>query len=122
MGLKEEISLVSAMDNFAKWARLKRTLEKKTLSYETTLRQCGTDQSSLDMKVGLGVRFLVMAAHLIFTYFYFSQPVLHFPQSWSGFPLNHILSMPNAPLGNLNAELTILNPLFQELLVSACGC
>lgn len=110
--VRHEMNSVSAMDEFAKWARLKRQLDKHGAEFERLLSAQTIGQASFEVKVQLALRAIGFIFHAYLVWSYFGIPMFHLPAEWGG-PVGSMLSLPNSPAG----KSKIMTKLFSEFHV-----
>ncbi|KAI9090821.1 WRB/Get1 family [Phlyctochytrium arcticum] len=93
-----ELKRTSAQDEFAKWAKLRRSLDKMKAEYETISRQDGMSKTFFELKVSWGLRAILYGTQIWIVLMYRSTPVFYLPYEWLG-PISFITSLPGAPAG-----------------------
>ena len=56
-------------------------------------------RTAFEVKVNVLARALVVVAHMLLFWLYYSVPMFYLPEAWSG-PLRPLLAFPFAPEGN----------------------
>jgi hypothetical protein len=93
--LKNTLNSISSMDDFAKWARTQRELEKSTQKLSDLENQKNTFKLKSGMKISLGLKIFLWLSYLALFLNYYNSPVFYFP--WSGSLISKIFSFPSAP-------------------------
>ncbi|KAI9204365.1 WRB/Get1 family [Polychytrium aggregatum] len=101
LDLKNELSSVNAQDEFAKWAKLRRQLDKKVAAFETSGRDRGLQKATFEFQIswGLWLTFWIVKLFLMFTYR--ASPMFYVRKSWLG-PFYYFISLPFAPKGSVS--------------------
>lgn len=86
------------MDEFAKWAKLRRKADKKQSEYETLLRETSMHKTTMTLKLQFILRVAIGLAQVGVLIAYRSVPVYWVPEGWLG-PLENLLCWPFAPYG-----------------------
>ncbi|OCL01422.1 hypothetical protein AOQ84DRAFT_329001 [Glonium stellatum] len=103
--LKRELNKVSAQDDFAKWAKLRRQHDKAVADFEkidTTLRSTKTSFDTVFTTIRWlstnGLRFFLQ-------FWYTKQPLFWLPQGWVPGYVEWVLSFPRAPRGSISINI-----------------
>ncbi|PVU88963.1 hypothetical protein BB561_005637 [Smittium simulii] len=99
--LRLEIKQVSSVDEFSRWAKINRKLEKSTKLFDTKSSDLGIQKTSFKIKASLFIMVAVYGIRLVILYLYYRVPVIHLPASWF-YPFGWLLSYPGAPSGTLS--------------------
>lgn len=103
--LKRELATVSAQDEFSKWARIRRKLDKATADYEAQAGKQQSTRARFDSIVNklrwvgtTGLRYLLQ--------FWFSKvPVFWLPAGWVPAWAEWLLAFPRAPSGAVSIQV-----------------
>ncbi|KAK4496213.1 hypothetical protein PRZ48_012193 [Zasmidium cellare] len=103
--LQREMIGVSAQDNFAKWARLRREHDKAKEKYEKQARDQQSFRATFDSIVSK-LRWLgTQGVNFVLNTWYAKQPMFWLPQGWVPYQAEWILSLPRAPLGSISVNV-----------------
>ncbi|KAF2840548.1 hypothetical protein M501DRAFT_930254 [Patellaria atrata CBS 101060] len=103
--LKKELAGVSAQDDFAKWAKLRRQHDKVMADYEKSEKTIGSSKASFDSKANL-VRWVSTSGLRLFIQFWFARQALFWiPPGWLPGYVEWILSFPKAPKGSISVQI-----------------
>ncbi|KAK3670503.1 GET complex subunit get1 [Recurvomyces mirabilis] len=103
--LQREMNAVSAQDDFAKWARLRREHDKAKDKYEKQSSSLTSFRTNFDRIIS-ALRWAGTQGLQFFCNFYYSKEALFWlPQGWVPYPAEWILSFPRAPLGSVSINL-----------------
>ncbi|KAI5890455.1 uncharacterized protein SCHCODRAFT_02631914 [Schizophyllum commune H4-8] len=91
----------SAQDQFAKWAKLRRSVDKGLADIETTNKELAAAKSAFTMKFNTAIWILTSGLLLVAGAYYRSSPVFFLPKGWFG-PFERPLSWPWAPTGSVS--------------------
>ncbi|KAI3638939.1 hypothetical protein MIR68_003437 [Amoeboaphelidium protococcarum] len=100
--LREQLKSISAMDEFAKWARLKRQVDKLSAEYDQLMSSDAMSKTAFTVKVSLALRVLVYIAYALLTFFHFRSPMAYLPSEWTGDYISRVLSLPVAPSNSIS--------------------
>ncbi|KAL9068944.1 MAG: hypothetical protein Q9157_006335 [Trypethelium eluteriae] len=122
--LNKEISGVSAQDEFSKWAKLRRQLDKAKAEHDksgrlnsftslpsetsTDLWTASTVESSkarFDYAVNIARWISTNGLRLFLQYWYSKEPMFWIPQGWVPSYVEWLLSFPRAPQGSISIQI-----------------
>ena len=95
---QQEISMVSAQDEFAKWAKMNRKLESMKKELAQSEDESKSQQQLFYALCNYGLYFLEGSALIYWS----SEPMFYIPHQWFG-PLTSWLKFPFAPMGSVGA-------------------
>ncbi|KAG8979659.1 GET complex subunit get1 [Tulasnella sp. JGI-2019a] len=98
---KKELSETSAQDQFAKWAKLRRKVDKELADLERLNSELASSKSAFSLKFGTAVWIFTGGAQLAIGWWYRKTPVFYLPRGWFG-PASYWLSWPFAPAGSVS--------------------
>jgi len=98
---KAELMKTSAQDQFAKWAKLRRSVDKGLADLEKLNSEIASAKSGFSMTFNSVLWFLTTGLQFAVGWWYRKQPVFFLPQGWFG-PLGWWLSLPFAPAGSVS--------------------
>ncbi|KAF2185642.1 hypothetical protein K469DRAFT_750351 [Zopfia rhizophila CBS 207.26] len=103
--LKRELNAVSAQDDFAKWAKLRRQHDKAMSEFEKLDNSLRSAQNSFTTTVS-SLRWLSTNGLRFFLQFWFAkQPMFWIPGGWVPGYVEWILSFPRAPKGSVSINI-----------------
>ncbi|TGZ77845.1 protein get1 [Ascodesmis nigricans] len=103
--LRTQLSGISAQDDFAKWAKIRRVLDKKNAELEASQTQLTTLRSAFDSRAGI-LRWFITTGLRMFIQFWFSkQPMFWLPQGAVPSYAEWVLSFPRAPRGSVSIQV-----------------
>ncbi|KAF8965534.1 CHD5-like protein-domain-containing protein [Flammula alnicola] len=98
---KAELMKTSAQDQFAKWAKLRRSVDKGLADLEKLNAEVASAKSGFGMKFNTILWLLTTGLQFVVGWWYRKQPVFYLPEGWFG-PLGWWLSLPFAPAGSVS--------------------
>ncbi|KIK02704.1 hypothetical protein K443DRAFT_677426 [Laccaria amethystina LaAM-08-1] len=98
LATKSELLKTSAQDQFAKWAKLRRSVDKGLADLEKLNSQIASSKSSFSLKFNSAIWILTTGVQFVVGWWYRRQPVFYLPEGWFG-PLAWWLAFPFAPAG-----------------------
>ncbi|KAH9484843.1 GET complex subunit get1 [Psilocybe cubensis] len=101
MANKTELMKTSAQDQFAKWAKLRRSVDKGLADLEKLNSEIASAKSGFAMKFNTALWLLTTGLQFVVGWWYRKQPVFFLPEGWFG-PLGWWLALPFAPAGSVS--------------------
>ncbi|PPQ72913.1 hypothetical protein CVT26_014576 [Gymnopilus dilepis] len=98
---KAELMRTSAQDQFAKWAKLRRSVDKGLAELEKLNGQIASTKSGFSLKFNTLLWLLTTGLQFAVGWWYRKQAVFYLPEGWFG-PLGWWLSLPFAPAGSVS--------------------
>ncbi|KAI0036938.1 CHD5-like protein-domain-containing protein [Vararia minispora EC-137] len=98
---KKELLQTSAQDQFSKWAKLRRAVDKGLADLEKLNKQSNTARASFEGNFGMLLWFVTTGVQLVIGWWYRSAAVFYLPPTWLG-PLTWWLAFPFAPAGSVS--------------------
>lgn len=98
---KSELLKTSAQDQFAKWAKLRRSVDKGLADLEKLNAEVASSKSGFSMKFNSLLWLLTTGMQFAVGWWYRKQPVFYLPEGWFG-PLGWCLALPFAPAGSVS--------------------
>ncbi|KAF6767401.1 Golgi to ER traffic protein 1 [Kalmanozyma brasiliensis GHG001] len=121
LSTKRELAATSSQDQFAKWAKLRRKVDKSLADLERTNASLSTARSTFNM-LFKGVMFvLTTVLPFVVTSWYSKTPIFWLPpgeHSWFG-PLGWFLALPRAPKGAVSS--TVWQMVCSRTLIAVVG-
>ncbi|THV98826.1 protein get1 [Aureobasidium pullulans] len=103
--LKREMNAVSAQDEFARWAKLRRTHDKAVAEYEKSTTSVQDTKAKFDKTANV-LRWLGTNGMRYLLQFWFSRQALFWlPQGWVPGYVEWLLAFPRAPKGSISIQL-----------------
>lgn len=107
LATKQQLSATSSQDQFAKWAKLRRSVDKQLATLEATNSTLAGSRSRFNMIIS-GLLFVVTTVlPFLVTSWYSKTPIFWLPpaqHSWFG-PLGWFLALPRAPKGAVSSTV-----------------
>jgi len=101
LSTKQELLQTSAQDQFAKWAKLRRKLDKGLEDLERLNNAMAASKSSYTMKFNSVLWIVTSGTQHALGWWYGKQAVFYLPPQWFG-PAQWWLKLPFAPLGSVS--------------------
>ncbi|KAG5639048.1 GET complex subunit get1 [Sphagnurus paluster] len=95
---KAELLKTSAQDQFAKWAKLRRSVDKGLADLEKLNSEAAASKAAFAMKFNSAIWLLTTGVQFFVGWWYRKAAVFYLPPGWFG-PLGWWLSFPFAPAG-----------------------
>lgn len=102
--MKSELAQTSSQDEFAKWAKLRRKLDKGVADLEKMSSDIAYSKTAFELKVKSVLWFLVHGSQLVMVMWFRKSAVFYLPPGWFG-PAQRILSWPFAPAGSVSVAI-----------------
>ncbi|SPO20505.1 related to Protein GET1 [Ustilago trichophora] len=118
---KQELAATSSQDQFAKWAKLRRKVDKGLADLEKTNSDLASARTTFSM-LFKGVMFIITTVMpFCVTSWYSKTPIFWLPpgeHSWFG-PLGWFLALPRAPKGAISS--TVWQMVCSRTIIAVCG-
>ncbi|KZT61775.1 hypothetical protein CALCODRAFT_522579 [Calocera cornea HHB12733] len=101
---KQELARTSAQDEFAKWARLRRRVDKGLADLDKLNAQLSSARSAFSLRFKALLFLLTSGAQWALVWYYRAAPVFYLPPGWLG-PIAWWLSLPFAPAGSVSCGM-----------------
>ncbi|TFK53731.1 hypothetical protein OE88DRAFT_1711588 [Heliocybe sulcata] len=98
---KAELLQTSAQDQFAKWAKLRRTVDKGLADLEKLNGELATTKTSFAVKFNSLIWILTTGLQFVVTWWYRKSAVFYLPEGWLG-PFTWWMALPFAPAGSVS--------------------
>ncbi|KAF8444770.1 CHD5-like protein-domain-containing protein [Boletus edulis BED1] len=98
---KKELLQTSAQDQFAKWAKLRRSVDKGLAELEKLNGELATTKTAFSAKFSSLVWILTTGLQFAIGWWYRKSAVFYLPPNWFG-PLTWTLALPFAPPGSVS--------------------
>ncbi|RSH81694.1 GET complex subunit get1 [Apiotrichum porosum] len=100
---KAELNRTSSQDEFAKWAKLRRKVDKGIADLEKTNAVLASSRSTFGFRFNTLIWIATTGAQLVLVWWYRRQPVFWLPAQWVPAPVAYILRFPSAPKGSVSS-------------------
>ncbi|GAA5903632.1 hypothetical protein JCM6882_003006 [Rhodosporidiobolus microsporus] len=104
LALRAELAATSSQDEFSKWARLRRKLDKAVQELEVANASTSSARKAFATKFKSALWLLTTVLPFIVSSYHRKSPVFWLPKGWFG-PAGWWLSLPSAPAGALAVSL-----------------
>jgi len=101
LATKKELLQTSAQDQFAKWAKLRRSMDKGLADLEKINGELLSDKTAFSFKFNTALWTLTTGLQFVIGWWYRKSAVFYLPQGWFG-PLTWWLALPFAPKGSVS--------------------
>ncbi|KDQ57408.1 hypothetical protein JAAARDRAFT_58032 [Jaapia argillacea MUCL 33604] len=98
---KTELLQTSAQDQFAKWAKLRRSVDKGLADLEKLNSDLASTKSSFALKFNSAIWILTTGLQFVVGWWYRKAAVFYLPEGWFG-PITWWLALPFAPAGSVS--------------------
>ncbi|KAM3420728.1 Protein GET1 [Cercospora zeina] len=103
--LEREMRSVSAQDEFARWAKLRRQHDKAKEKYEKEASSLSSFRSTF-MSIVSKLRWLgTQGVNFLLNTYYSKTPMFYLPQGWVPYYAEWLLSFPRAPIGGVSVNV-----------------
>ncbi|ESK92101.1 coiled-coil protein [Moniliophthora roreri MCA 2997] len=104
LSTKAELMKTSAQDQFAKWAKLRRSVDKGMADLEKINSEMASTRSAFSMKFNSAIWILTTGLQFFVGWWYRKAPIFYLPPGWFG-PFGWILALPFAPSGSVSVGM-----------------
>jgi len=101
---KKELLATSAQDQFAKWAKLRRSVDKGLLDLEKLNSEASSAKSAFSMKFNTFLWVFTTGLQFVVGWWYRKAAVFYLPPGWFG-PIGWWLAFPFAPKGSVSVGI-----------------
>ncbi|KAJ3200817.1 GET complex subunit get1, partial [Entophlyctis luteolus] len=105
---KQSLHLISAQDDFAKWAKERRRHDKLEAEYASLVKSISSDKASFVSSASWCLWGFVWFLQIAFIVHYLRTPMFFVPRSFVG-PFLRALSMPFAPKGSVSVTFWLFS-------------
>jgi len=98
---KKELLQTSAQDQFAKWAKLRRSVDKGLADLEKINGELSSNKTSFSLRFNSFIWILTTGLQLFIGFWYSRSAVFYLPEGWLG-PFTWWLALPFAPKGSVS--------------------
>ncbi|CUS14648.1 unnamed protein product [Tuber aestivum] len=103
--LRADLRGTSSQDEFAKWARIRRVLDKKVADLEKLTGSVNVARTKFDTKTGFIRWVSTSGAGWAISLWYCREPVFWIPEGWVPGYVEWGLSFPKAPIGSVSIQV-----------------
>jgi len=104
LATKKELLQTSAQDQFAKWAKLRRSVDKGLADLEKINEELSSNKTAFSLKFNSFIWVLTTGLQFVIGLWYRKSAVFYLPQGWLG-PLTWWLALPFAPKGSVSVGI-----------------
>lgn len=105
---KSEFQATSSQDEFAKWARLRRKMDKELQELDNLNKQIASDRTQFTALFSTVLWVMTSGLQFVLISWYRSSPVLLLPPGWFPPTIVWFLSFPSAPYGAISTTVWAL--------------
>ncbi|XP_030059694.1 guided entry of tail-anchored proteins factor 1 isoform X1 [Microcaecilia unicolor] len=116
--MKQELSTISMMDEFARYARLERKINKMTDKLKTHVKTRTAQLAKVKWVINIGFYILQAALMITLIWKYYLEPVTILPSKWIA-PLERLVAFPTGVTGGVGITcwLVVCNKVVSIMLV-----
>ncbi|KAK5145069.1 hypothetical protein LTR04_001405 [Oleoguttula sp. CCFEE 6159] len=103
--LKKEMNGISAQDDFARWAKIRRQHDKAVAEHDKSASALQASKSRFDNAVTSFRWLSTNGLRFFLQYWYARTPLFWLPQGWVPGYVEWILSFPRAPIGSISIQV-----------------
>ncbi|GAA6058797.1 hypothetical protein JCM10212_001913 [Sporobolomyces blumeae] len=105
--LRADLAATSSQDEFSKWARIRRKLDKACAELESTNSTATAHKASFLSSFKSALWLFTTIVPFVITSYYSKSAAIYLPRGWFD-PLGYWLSFPSAPAGALTVSLWVM--------------
>lgn len=103
--LKKEMNAISAQDNFAKWAKVRREHDKAMAAHDQKASDVSAHRNSFDTKANAARWVMTSGMQMFLQFWHAKTPVFTYPRGWLPWPVEWILGFPRCPYGAVSINV-----------------
>ncbi|EIW68469.1 hypothetical protein TREMEDRAFT_44803 [Tremella mesenterica DSM 1558] len=100
---KAQLNRTSSQDEFSKWAKLRRKVDKGLSDLEILNKSITSTRSSFNIKFSSLLWISTTGIQIFIIWYHRFQPIFWLPNGWIPYPIEWILSFPSAPIGSVSS-------------------
>ncbi|ROT43236.1 CHD5 domain-containing protein [Sodiomyces alkalinus F11] len=100
--VRKELNATSSQDQFAKWAKLRRSHDKLLEQLEASKKSLETSRSKFDRYIMIFRMLVTRVPQYALPFWYAKQPMFWLPYGWFPYYVEWLLSFPRAPIGSVS--------------------
>ncbi|KAL2759387.1 hypothetical protein ACRALDRAFT_2077761, partial [Sodiomyces alcalophilus JCM 7366] len=100
--VRKELNGTSSQDQFAKWAKLRRSHDKLLEQLEASKKSLDASRSKFDSYITAFRMLVTRVPQYALPFWYAKQPMFWLPYGWFPYYVEWILSFPRAPIGSVS--------------------
>ncbi|KAJ1954278.1 GET complex subunit get1 [Dipsacomyces acuminosporus] len=104
MHLRRELRTISSVDQFAKWAKMRRRLDALSAKFEKVSSDLAIERTAFELYVNLILRVVIYGSRAVINIYNYRVPVFYVPANWF-YPVLWFLSLPAAPTGSVSVSV-----------------
>ncbi|KAJ2011731.1 GET complex subunit get1, partial [Coemansia sp. S85] len=102
--LRRDLRSVSSVDEFARWAKMRRRLDALSAKFERVSSDLAIERTAFELYVNLVLRVVVYGSRAVINIYNYRTPVFYVPANWF-YPVLWFLSLPTAPMGSVSVSV-----------------
>ncbi|KAJ1724834.1 GET complex subunit get1 [Coemansia erecta] len=102
--MRNELRTISSVDQFAKWAKMRRKLDAVSASFERVSGELAIERTAFELYVNLVLRVAVYGSRAVIGLYNYRVAVFYVPANWF-YPVLWTLSLPSAPMGSVSVAV-----------------
>ncbi|KAI7828479.1 CHD5-like protein-domain-containing protein [Kickxella alabastrina] len=102
--LRSQLSTISSVDEFAKWAKLRRKLDAASSSFERVSGDLALEKTAFELYINLLMRVFIYGSRTVLSVYNYRTAVFYVPANWF-YPVLWFLSLPGAPMGSVSVAV-----------------
>ncbi|KAJ2718847.1 GET complex subunit get1 [Coemansia sp. Benny D115] len=102
--MRSDLRTISSVDEFARWAKLRRKLDSASASFEKLSGELSIERTAFELYVNLVMRVVVYGARIVMSLWNYGVAVFYVPENWF-YPFLWALSLPGAPAGGVSVAV-----------------
>ncbi|KAJ1786110.1 GET complex subunit get1, partial [Coemansia sp. RSA 2399] len=97
--LRRDLRAVSSVDEFARWAKMRRRLDAVSSKFEKTSSDLAIERTAFELYINLVLRAVIYGLRALVSIYNYRRAVFYVPENWF-YPVLWFLSLPAAPMGS----------------------
>ncbi|KAJ1665920.1 GET complex subunit get1 [Coemansia sp. RSA 1813] len=102
--LRRDLRAVSSVDEFARWAKMRRRLDAVSSKFEKISSDLALERTAFELYVNLILRATIYGLRALISIYNYRTAMFYVPENWF-YPVLWFLSLPAAPMGSVSVTV-----------------
>ncbi|KAI9506096.1 GET complex subunit get1 [Coemansia spiralis] len=102
--LRRDLRTVSSVDEFARWAKMRRRLDALSAKFEGVSSDLAIERTAFELYANLVLRAIIYGLRAAVNIYNYREAVFYVPANWF-YPILWFLSLPSSPMGSVSVTV-----------------